>query len=155
MVKPKEEAFVREDEKFLHETCLHGSWETAGNSQGPWLREQKGFSWWIVAMKSNLKKSGRDQQTRELFGSLVTHSLTRACSSWNCPSSAESIHASWNISWGESGLIEGYPLRPLLKSNATFRGNECISEKQTCHRRHYQVPARATPFTNTLGGLLA
>lgn len=37
MVKPKEEAFVREHEKFLHETCLHVSWETAGNSQGPWF----------------------------------------------------------------------------------------------------------------------
>lgn len=61
MVKPTEEAFIREQEKFRHER------ETAGNSRGPWLREQKGFSGWIVAMKSNLEKSGRGQQTRELL----------------------------------------------------------------------------------------
>lgn len=66
---------------------------------------------------------GEIRKPRNYFWGHVTHSFTRDCCSWNCPSSAGSIQANWNISWGESGLIEGYPPWPLLKNNAKIRGN--------------------------------
>lgn len=46
--------------------------------------------------------------------------FTRDWCSWNCPW-AGSMHASWKISWGESGLSEGNPLRLLLQRWTSFR----------------------------------
>lgn len=77
------------------------------------------------------------------------HSFTRDCCSWNCPSSAESIHASWNISWGESGLMEGYPLRPLLQSNIRVR--QRMLARGTCH----SCPSVPTPDCHPVKGSLA
>lgn len=46
--------------------------------------------------------------------------FTRDWCSWNCPW-AGSMHASWKISCGESGLSEGNPLRLLLQRWSSFR----------------------------------
>lgn len=46
--------------------------------------------------------------------------FTRDWCSWNCPW-AGSMHASWKISCGESGLSEGNPLRLLLQGWFGFR----------------------------------
>lgn len=46
--------------------------------------------------------------------------FTRDWCSWNCPW-AGSMHASWKISCGESGLSEGNPLRLLLQRESSFR----------------------------------
>lgn len=50
----------------------------------------------------------------------AVHGFTRDWCSWNC-SWAGSMHASWKISCGESGLSEGNPPRLLLQTQPSFR----------------------------------
>lgn len=70
----------------------------------------------------------------------AVHDFTRDWCSWYC-SWAGSMHASWKISCGESGLSEGNPPRLLLQTQPSFR-----------EARSWLLPSLASPLQQLRAG---